>query len=93
MLIFTQFVQHLEKRTEGELTRRQIHWPTSWSKEKDESGNNIKNGVTLSATWAAMEALVLAGKARSIGVSNFFTQEELEEVLPKQVIQYTLYSI
>ena len=32
-----------------------------------------------------MEALVLAGKARSIGVSNFFTQEELEEVLAKQV--------
>jgi diketogulonate reductase-like aldo/keto reductase len=28
-----------------------------------------------------MEALVENGKARSIGVSNFFTQEKLEEVL------------
>jgi diketogulonate reductase-like aldo/keto reductase len=30
-----------------------------------------------------MEELVPVGKAKSIGVSNFFTQEELEEVLAK----------
>jgi diketogulonate reductase-like aldo/keto reductase len=30
-----------------------------------------------------MEELVSVGKAKSIGVSNFFTQKELEEVLAK----------
>ncbi|KAE9365089.1 GCY protein [Stipitochalara longipes BDJ] len=58
-----------------------MHWPTSWSREKDGNGNNIKNDIPLSATWAAMEKLISAGKARSIGVSNFFTKDELEEVL------------
>ncbi|PMD31770.1 Aldo/keto reductase [Hyaloscypha variabilis F] len=70
-----------------------IHWPASWSREKDENGNNIKNDVPLSATWAAMEELVPVGKAKSIGVSNFFTQEELEEVLAKAKITPTVNQV
>lgn len=40
----------------------------------------ISNSIPLTATWAAMEKLVEAGKARSIGVSNF-GDAYLEEIL------------
>jgi L-glyceraldehyde reductase len=36
--------------------------------------------VPIASTWQAMEALVAAGKARSIGVS-IFNQAQLEELI------------
>jgi diketogulonate reductase-like aldo/keto reductase len=48
---------------------------------KDENGNIIKNDIPISATCATMEALLTTGKVRSIGISNFFTPEKIEELL------------
>jgi len=63
-----------------------IHWPSPWAKlnpytlfPKDENGNWITTSIPIASTWAAMEALVATGKARSIGVSNF-SQSQLEEL-------------
>lgn len=47
---------------------------------EDENGNPMTVDIPIAATWQAMEALVAAGKARSIGVSNFF-QPQIEELL------------
>jgi diketogulonate reductase-like aldo/keto reductase len=63
-----------------------IHWPFSF--EADGQGNSLtdENGVavikpvSLEETWKAMESLVLAGKVKSIGVSNF-SKKHLEEIL------------
>ncbi|PVH69975.1 Aldo/keto reductase [Cadophora sp. DSE1049] len=64
-----------------------IHWPQSYVKQTpytafpvDQNGNTITIDVPIASTWRAMETLVIAGKARSIGVSNFF-QPELEQLL------------
>lgn len=66
---------------------QKIHWPKAYVKQEpfnffptDEEGNEIMKQVPLSATWAAMEALVAAGKVKSIGVSNF-SPELVEELL------------
>lgn len=37
--------------------------------------------IPIGDTWAAREKLVNAGKIRSIGVSNLFTIEKMEELL------------
>lgn len=65
----------------------QIHWPQAYAKlnpytlfPEDENGHTLMANVPLSSTWRAMEELVKAGKARSIGVSNF-SQEQLQEIL------------
>jgi len=47
---------------------------------EDSEGNPITVDIPIASTWKAMEDLVAAGKAKSIGVSNFF-QEQLEELL------------
>jgi diketogulonate reductase-like aldo/keto reductase len=64
-----------------------MHWPDAWVKPdpftffpKDENGDWITKSVPIGSTWAAMEKLVMAGKARSIGVSNF-SQSQLEELI------------
>ncbi|KAL2072370.1 hypothetical protein VTL71DRAFT_11713 [Oculimacula yallundae] len=64
-----------------------IHWPQSYVKQvpytlfpEDRNGDPIIVDIPLASTWEAMETLVAAGKARSIGVSNFF-QPQLEEIL------------
>ncbi|KAH9212982.1 NADP-dependent oxidoreductase domain-containing protein [Leptodontidium sp. 2 PMI_412] len=64
-----------------------VHWPQSYVKmtpytlfPEDENGNPMTVDIPIAATWQAMEALVAAGKARSIGVSNFF-QPQIEELL------------
>jgi len=41
----------------------------------------MKNSVPIAFTWAAMEDLVERGKARSIGISNFYKQSQIEELL------------
>jgi diketogulonate reductase-like aldo/keto reductase len=41
----------------------------------------MKNSVPIALTWTAMEELVDSGKARSIPVSNFYKQPQLEELL------------
>jgi len=65
-----------------------IHWPSSWAKQtpytlfpENEDGSPVKNSVPIASTWAAMEDLVESGKARSIGISNFYKQSQLEELL------------
>ena len=67
---------------------KKIHWPSSWAKQtpytlfpENEDGSPMKNSVPIASTWAAMEDLVESGKARSIGISNFYKQPQLEELL------------
>lgn len=64
-----------------------IHWPQSYEKQtpytlfpEDGIGNPLVTNVPIASTWQAMEALVAAGKAKSIGVSNF-SQAQLEELI------------
>jgi alcohol dehydrogenase (NADP+) len=40
----------------------------------------VDKSVTISETYAAMEALLASGKTRNIGISNF-TRSEVEELL------------
>jgi diketogulonate reductase-like aldo/keto reductase len=47
-----------------------IHWPVSWHTNTREDAQ-----IPLIDTWKAMELLVKQGKVRSIGVSNFNSQE------------------
>ncbi|SEJ62470.1 alcohol dehydrogenase (NADP+) [Cyclobacterium xiamenense] len=61
-----------------------VHWPVSLKThvmfpEKGEDFLNYEQ-VPLADTWAGMEALKRAGKARHIGVSNF-NQKKITEVL------------
>ncbi|PMD15847.1 Aldo/keto reductase [Hyaloscypha hepaticicola] len=65
-----------------------IHWPSSWVKQtpytlfpENEDGSPMKNSVPIALTWTAMEELVESGKTRSIGISNFYKQPQLEELL------------
>ena len=56
----------------------------------DEHGDPREADVTLSETWRAMESLVEAGWTKTLGVSNFSTNEleeilEIAETLPKIV--------
>ena len=66
---------------------REIHWPDAWRKQapytfspEDENGDPLMVDVPISSTWRAMEEFVVAGKARSIGISNF-SQVQIEELL------------
>jgi L-glyceraldehyde reductase len=65
-----------------------IHWPSSWEKQtpytlfpEDENGDMIMKPIPIASTWEAMENLVRSGKAKSIGVSNFYKIPQLEELL------------
>jgi len=71
----------------SDLSGKQIHWPQSYEKQtpytlfpEDGNGNPLVTNVPIASTWQAMEALVTAGKAKSIGVSNF-SQAQLEELI------------
>lgn len=59
-----------------------IHWPISLKKgdgsslmPKDKDGNMAYDNVPLEDTWKAMEALVDKNLTRSIGVSNFNSEQ------------------
>ncbi|KAK0119989.1 hypothetical protein ONS95_011410 [Cadophora gregata] len=74
-------------KSRSQTDKDQIQWPQSYVKQtpytafpEDENGNGITTNVPIASTWRAMEALVVAGKAKSIGVSNF-SQPELEQLL------------
>jgi len=65
-----------------------IHWPSSWVKQtpytpfpEDQNGDMITNSIPIASTWKAMEALVASGKVRTIGISNFYKQAQIEELL------------
>jgi diketogulonate reductase-like aldo/keto reductase len=63
-----------------------IHWPFSFEEDErgysklDANGVAILKPIPISETWAAMEELLIQGKVRSIGVSNF-TINHLVELL------------
>ncbi|KAI8145454.1 NADP-dependent oxidoreductase domain-containing protein [Fennellomyces sp. T-0311] len=67
-----------------------MHWPFAWEfhgyefadlrKNKDENGYRARVHIPIVDTYRAMEELVKAGVAKSIGVSNF-TIPMLEEIL------------
>ncbi|XP_022917018.1 aldo-keto reductase family 1 member B1-like [Onthophagus taurus] len=63
-----------------------IHWPTAFVYgddpfPKDDNGNVIPDlGTTLEDTWKAMEDLVDKGFAKSIGISNF-NSEQIEKIM------------
>jgi L-glyceraldehyde reductase len=64
-----------------------MHWPVAFLHGNGnlfptdpETGLIQVTDVPVADTWAAMEALVAKGKARSIGISNF-TKEKTEALL------------
>lgn len=63
-----------------------IHWPTPFQfvKDspfpKDDKGHYLTSDVPIKETWLAMEELVRKGLVKSIGVSNFST-EEVDDLL------------
>lgn len=62
-----------------------IHWPQAYKEGKDlfpadENGKTLYSDAPFTETWKAMEALVNKGLTKSIGVSNFNSQQ-LEQVL------------
>jgi len=67
-----------------------IHWPTGFKEEgelqpKDERGNLEFSNVDFVDTWKVMEGLVGKGLAKSIGVSNF-NSEQLIRLLDSSTI-------
>lgn len=58
----------------------------------DGKGADVLPGVTLGATWAAMEALVDAGLARAIGVSNY-SAAQLEETVAAARIKPAVHQV
>lgn len=58
----------------------------------DEDGNAITDDIDYIDTWKAMEDLVKAGKARSIGVSNFNSQQ-LERLIESATIKPVINQI
>ena len=70
-----------------------MHWPVAFSYSAETSfPTNETSGlisvtdVPVTDTWAAMEALVEKGKAKSIGISNF-TLEKSQELLKSARIE------
>ncbi|XP_022672765.1 1,5-anhydro-D-fructose reductase-like isoform X1 [Varroa destructor] len=62
-----------------------IHWPFSWKEDgeifpKDDKGGFYTTDADFMIAWKAMEKLQKAGKVRSIGVSNF-NSEQISRVL------------
>ncbi|XP_047969236.1 NADPH-dependent aldo-keto reductase, chloroplastic-like [Salvia hispanica] len=57
-----------------------MHWPVSMKKGSVTSDPENLTKVDIPSTWAAMESLCDAGKARAIGVSNF-SSKKLSDLL------------
>ncbi|GLC37300.1 hypothetical protein PLESTB_001138800 [Pleodorina starrii] len=72
--------ESLSKLGCGHLDLLLMHWPEAWTPESSFSQPVTDTGVTISETWAAMEALVDEGKVRALGVSNF-SIKQVEELL------------
>ncbi|GFR45609.1 hypothetical protein Agub_g7006 [Astrephomene gubernaculifera] len=64
----------------GHLDLLLMHWPEAWTPGSSWEKPTPDTEVTISQTWAAMEALVDEGKVRSLGVSNF-SLKQVEELL------------
>jgi len=68
-----------------------IHWPQAYVEEremfpKDDNGKFIYSDVHFLEAWKAMEDLVDAGKIKSIGLSNF-NSEQIQEVIDNSRIK------
>lgn len=67
-----------------------IHWPMAWKEDgelspKGEDGKVIYSDADFVDTWKAMEDLVQKGLVKSIGVSNFNSQQ-IERLLTSATI-------
>ena len=60
--------------SEDAVIVRQVHWPVTMTKGAGYGPQSIIPS-DIPATWAAMEKLYDAGKARAIGVSNFSSKK------------------
>jgi len=74
-----------------------IHFPFAWKEggglaPQDENGKRLYSEVDYLDTWKAMEGLVKKGLAKSIGVSNFNSQQ-LERLLGSATIAPTMNQI
>ena len=75
----------------GDLSRRSHEEATALTFPTDEAGDPLEANVALAETWAAMEGLVDAGRARTLGICNV-SAAELEDLLalanvPPAVVQ------
>lgn len=62
-----------------------MHWPLAFKKgtlfpEANQTKESVMDDTSIEDTWMAMEKLVAAGKAKSIGVSNF-NIDQLKRIL------------
>ncbi|GLI59279.1 hypothetical protein VaNZ11_001128 [Volvox africanus] len=64
----------------GHLDLLLMHWPEAWTPESTLTDPVPDTGVTITETWAAMEALLDEGRVRALGVSNF-SLKQVEELM------------
>lgn len=76
-----------------------MHWPVAFLygngnlfPTDPETGLIQVTDIPIADTWAAMEALVAKGKAKSIGISNF-TKEKTQELLKTAKIKPVINQI
>ncbi|XP_057298915.1 aldo-keto reductase family 1 member A1-like [Hydractinia symbiolongicarpus] len=74
-----------------------IHWPIAWQPgnvvfPRDESGALIYSDIHYKETWPEMEKAVDDGLVRSIGLSNFNSQQ-IDEVVNMARIQPTMLQV
>lgn len=90
-LVVESFNKTMSDLDIGYLDLYLMHWPISYKEggdvfPKDDAGNMITTNVDFMDTWLGMEELHKAGKVKSIGVSNF-NSEQISRVLKEGTIK------